>query len=331
MRKEKRRKDDEEVKEYGLCFLKKTLHWKEKWKIIGIIRIQPCMPVPVCVHEKVDHTLTQSSDRPNSKKVLHLPDFMRVHIFSFWTFSIVIPFLPSSILSILLSLSWSHQSSFCQQTIHRFTVESLSVWIFSFYLASSPLAALFLSFLTVYLPNRCILALSSLLIYLTGFLLDLFSPPLPSPDIWILHLTACWREREKKGEQIKQVPDTTPIYPSSVCVLLPKRTRLDWEETDAKISKPKQNQTRPGQVQSIFWGIPNQWRKSLLVSSLHDRHSLIKFPAVSDVISFFVAIKREWHFYCCCWFLLVSEAGCIVLALCGSRCICLCFVGCTVD
>lgn len=86
---------------------KNPLHWQEKWKIIGIIRIQPCMPVSACVHEKVDHTLTQSSDHPYPKNVLHLPDFMRVHIFFFLNLFHCHP-LSSFLYSLYIILSLDH-------------------------------------------------------------------------------------------------------------------------------------------------------------------------------------------------------------------------------
>lgn len=119
------------------------------------------------------------------------------YFFLFEPFPLSSPlFLP--LFSLYYSLSWSHQSSICQRTIHRFEVESLSVWIVSFYLTLSLLAALsfFFNCLSPKPKRPCALVLA----YLSYvFPLGPFFPPLlPSPDIWILHLAACWREREKR-------------------------------------------------------------------------------------------------------------------------------------
>lgn len=74
----------------------------------------------------------------------------------------------------------------------------------------------------------------------------LFGPSFPpSSDIWTLHpasfsysfqLLFYSTLKVKTKEESEHVPDTTPIFPSSIFVFLPKWTRPDWKETDGDIS-----------------------------------------------------------------------------------------------
>ncbi len=261
------KKEDEKWQKMDCVFLNKLVkRWREEWKIIRIIRNKVpagslvCQWVCVCVCVCV---WLQSPKPKSSPSVclyacpyfsFFIPLSSSFFFFALTRYDILSLFLsffwvwltPKLILSANSWMIYSRKSLCLLWNCARF---HLRLDLF-FYSIQSGCFVFF--FLTLYLPNWSILAYSSSLSILL-FPLKLFFPPI----LWhlILHLTsfscgyssaACWRE------QIKQVPDTAPVYPSSVSVMLPKWTRLDLEETEAEISKPKQNQTKPGQVQTYF-------------------------------------------------------------------------------
>lgn len=175
--------------------------------------------MPVCVREKVDHTLTQCSTKP---KPLHLSAFMRVHIFFFFVLSTSFFFvlkLYSNSPSIFLSVSaGSHQSPFPHLTVLWFIAKRLCLlWNcayfnlhldFSLLSHSVPTIPLIFFFDCDCLSPKLKRSHTLGLLYLSyHFLLDHPSlHPLTSGSFTLLpsvivsscSSAACWKEREER-------------------------------------------------------------------------------------------------------------------------------------
>lgn len=155
--------------------------------------------VPVCVREKVDHTLTWCSTKP---KPLHLSAFMCVHIFFFFVLSTSFFFvlkLYSNGPSIFLSVSaGSHQSPFPRLTVLWFIAKRLCLlWncaYFNLHLEFSLLShsvptipLIFFLTVTVYHQNWSVRTLLAFFIYRT-----ISSWTIPPSILWHLDPPPCF-------------------------------------------------------------------------------------------------------------------------------------------